>query len=162
MQPNWTFLESLARPTLNHAQEDFNMKLPANEPCVPHLLWALCLNWAVPDFRHNMLSKLGRHFSIGSPKEQNKACLIMGKHVCTNEGAVSRIYGGLSTPVNGRTNLKSINRELQLIHKEDRHTHSLHPLLSYTHSDSPQREKRASCKGGRAWSCPGNYLAATN
>ncbi|CAL8988488.1 unnamed protein product [Prunus brigantina] len=27
------------------------------------------------------------------------------------------IYGRLSTPTNGRTNLKSINRELQLIHK---------------------------------------------
>ncbi|CAL8993217.1 unnamed protein product [Prunus brigantina] len=27
--------------------------------------------------------------------------------------------------------------------KIGRHTHSLHPLLSNTHSDSPQREKRA-------------------
>ncbi|CAL2229550.1 unnamed protein product [Prunus armeniaca] len=53
-----------------------------------------------------------------------------------------------------RTKLHSINRELHT-HSRDRgrHTHSLHPLLSYTHSDSPQREKEA-------WSCPRNFLAA--
>ncbi|CAL2277573.1 unnamed protein product [Prunus armeniaca] len=53
----------------------------------------------------------------------------------------------------GRTKLHSINRELH-VHSRGRvrYTFSLHPLLSYTHSDSPQREKRA-------WSCPGNFLA---
>ncbi|CAL2277625.1 unnamed protein product [Prunus armeniaca] len=55
----------------------------------------------------------------------------------------------------GRTKLHSINRELHTHSMgRGRHTHSLHPLLSYTHSDSPQREKRA-------WSCPGNYIAAS-
>ena len=53
----------------------------------------------------------------------------------------------------------SINREL--------HTHSHHSqftsAITHTHiqiPNPPQREKRASCKGGRAWSCPGNYIAA--
>ncbi|CAL8988646.1 unnamed protein product [Prunus brigantina] len=57
----------------------------------------------------------------------------------------------------GSTNLKAINREFQLIHE------GLQPLLTHTFRfhHPPQREKRASCKEGRAWSCPGNYIAAS-
>lgn len=65
-------------------------------------------------------------------------------------GAAKR--GVLHQP-KGRMKLHSINRELHT-HSRDREsdTHfSLHPLLSYTHSDSPQGEKRA-------WSCLGNSL----
>ncbi|KAL6284897.1 hypothetical protein ACE6H2_015826 [Prunus campanulata] len=87
-----------------------------------------------------MLSKLGRHFIIGSLKEQNKACLIMGKHVCTNQGAVSRISGGLSTPAKGRTNWQSINGELQLIQGGDTYIHFIH--YSHTHIQIHQKERR--------------------
>ncbi|CAL8082320.1 unnamed protein product [Prunus armeniaca] len=67
-------------------------------------------------------------------------------------GAAKR--GVLHQP-KGRTKLHSISKELHTDSRNGvRYTFSFHPLLSYTHSDSPQRDKRA-------WSCLGNYIAAS-
>ncbi|CAL2265147.1 unnamed protein product [Prunus armeniaca] len=58
----------------------------------------------------------------------------------------------------GRKKLHSINRELHT-HSigSQTHTFTLSIILIHTFRFTT-REKRASCKGGRAWSCPGNSL----
>ena len=67
------------------------------------------------------------------------------------------IYGRLSTPTKGRTNLHSINRELQLIHKSS-FIPSFYIFIVHKEREGweSQRERRGKAAAGRLWP-PGSH-----
>ena len=159
-QPNWINLEPSARQRLNQVHRNvmlaaitFNVATSL-EPCATHGQPYMGFKLAQELRKMNKSQAFHKEtipkhvFVRWSSWQVWAAGAVVMYEQLEQLGAAKR--GVLHQP-KGRTKLYSINREL---HTHSKKTFSLHPLLSYTHSDSPQREKRA-------WSCPGNYIAAS-